>query len=314
MSIRTGRRGGLLLALTAAGVSGLAVFVNGYAVKHVHATPTAYTTLKNMVAALLLVTVATARSRVPAPRVPALGVSARPTRGTWLGLGYVGLVGGGLAFALFFEGLARTSTTTAAFTQKTLVVWVIALAVPLLGEKVGPVQGVAVLLLLTGAVALNAGNGGLGLGAGPALVLAATVLWAVEVIVAKRLLASVPSLTVAVLRMAVGTVALFVWLALAGRLGQLGHLGRSGWAWVLLTGAILAVYVGVWFAALARARAVDVTAVLVSAAFITATLSASVQGTAPPHAWGLILVALGTVAASAGWRRSGLESTGPAPT
>jgi drug/metabolite transporter (DMT)-like permease len=306
MSDQPGRRAGLLVALAATAVSGLAVFLNGYAVKHVHASPTTYTTVKNMVAALALGAAAAGRIRFPNR-----SVNTRPSRGAWLGLAYVGVVGGGLAFALFFEGLAKTSATSAAFVQKSLVIWVIALALPVLGERVGPAQWAAVTLLIVGAVALGAGKGGLRVGEGPALVLAATLLWAVEVVVAKRLLASTPPLTVGVTRMGVGTLSLFAWLAVTGRLGQLGHLGRSGWAWVLLTGGILAVYVGAWFAALARARAVDVTAVLVAAAFITAVLSGSVQGTQLPHAWGLILLALGAVVAGAAWPRRRPVSTGP---
>jgi drug/metabolite transporter (DMT)-like permease len=51
------------------------------------------------------------------------------------------------------------------------------------------------------------------------------------------------------------------------------------WGWVLLTGVILAGYVGTWFAALSRAPAVDVTAVLVVAAVITTVLQAMVNDT-----------------------------------
>jgi len=80
------------------------------------------------------------------------GLLAAP-RSVWVGVGY----GGGLAFALFFEGLSKTSATTAAFVQKSLVVWVIVLAVPLLREQVGPPQWAAVALLVAAAL-----NGGLG--------------------------------------------------------------------------------------------------------------------------------------------------------
>jgi drug/metabolite transporter (DMT)-like permease len=299
MTSLAGRRGGLALALAASGVSGLAVFLNGYAVKHVHATPTAYTSAKNLVAVLALAAVAAGRGRVPAREV-----GRRRTAPEWLGLAYVGVVGGGLAFALFFEGLAKTSATTAAFVQKSLVIWVIAMAVPLLGERIGPAHWAAVVLLVVGAVALGAGRGGLTAGEGPALVLAATLLWAVEVVVAKHLLASLPSLTVGVTRMGIGTATLLTWLAASGRLAQLAHLDRSAWAWVVLTGLLLAVYVGVWFAALARARAVDVTAVLVAAAFVTAALSVEVQGKTLPHAWGFVLVAVGVGVLVGLWPRS----------
>jgi drug/metabolite transporter (DMT)-like permease len=292
-------RTGLWLAVSASAVSGLAVFLNSYALKHVRATPTTYTMAKNLVAAFILGSVLVlGTGRTLRPDI----VRPRTSAATKAALAYVGLVGGGLAFALFFEGLSTSSATTAAFVQKSLVVWVIALAVPLLGEKVGPVQWSSVALLVAGATALGAAKGGFRFGEGPALILAATLLWAVEVVIVKHLLTSIPPLTVGLTRMGVGTAALAVWLAVTGRLSQLENLGRSGWAWVILTGALLAVYVAVWFTALAHARAVDVTAVLVSAAFITALLSAGVQGASLPHPWGLGLVAAGTVLVVGRWQ------------
>jgi hypothetical protein len=71
-----------------------------------------------------------------------------------------------------------------------------------------------------------------------------------------------------------------------------------------MTGTVLALYVSAWLAALARGRAVDVTAVVVSAAFVTGALSVGVQGTTLPHPWGLILIALGTGVAAAAWQSS----------
>jgi hypothetical protein len=73
---------------------------------------------------------------------------------------------------------------------------------------------------------------------------------------------------------------------------------------VLLTGALLAAYVATWFAALQRARAVDVTAVLVLAVPITVVLDAVVNGTplASQLDWLALLVAGGALAAVLGWR------------
>nr|WP_237727862.1 EamA family transporter [Cellulomonas sp. APG4] len=105
------------------------------------------------------------------------------------------------------------------------------------------------------------------------MILAATLLWSVEVVVAKRLLASVSSWTVALVRMGVGSAVLVGWLAVQGQAGALLAMTGEQLRWVLLTGVVLAAYVGTWFAALARAQAVDVTAVLVLAALVTATLA-----------------------------------------
>jgi drug/metabolite transporter (DMT)-like permease len=299
MNDHGGRRNGLALGFGAACLSGFTVFLNGYAVKHVHVTPTTYTTAKNLVAAAVL----TVAIGSVATRAPARFQSTRPAVSVWAGLVYVGLVGGGLAFALYFEGLARTSATTAAFVQKSLVLWVIALAVPLLGERVNKAQWAAVALLIAGAAALGGGTGHLRPGVGPALVLAATLLWAVEVVIAKRLLGSLPAGTVGVTRMGIGGGALLVWLAATGRLDQLTHLGATGWGWAMLTGALLAGYVALWLAALARAQAVEVTAILVFGAFVTAALSLVVQGTTVSNAWGLALIPVGAAVLALMWQR-----------
>ena len=75
--------------------------------------------------------------------------SARLPR-QWLALLAVAVVGGSVPFVLFFEGLARAEATQAAFIHKTLVVWVVMLAVPLLRERVGPPHALAVALLIAG--------------------------------------------------------------------------------------------------------------------------------------------------------------------
>jgi drug/metabolite transporter (DMT)-like permease len=291
----TDRTKGLGLALAAAGISGVAVFVNGYGVK---AAPdaTVYTTAKNLVAAAFLVLIAAAIWQRPAHRP----VGRRPKRPVhWVALGVIGIVGGSVPFVLFFEGLARTSSTQAAFLQKTLVVWVALLAIPVLAERIRLPHLAAIALLMVGQVLLvgrlPVPDGTLG----EALVLAATLLWAVEVVVAKRVLRDIAPATVAVSRMVLGSVVLVGWLAVTGRLDTLTGLSANGWLWAVLTGAILAGYVATWFTALALAPAVDVTAVLVVAAVITALLNAAVKGatiTATAGA-GLVLVALGAALA-----------------
>ena len=78
---------------------------------------------------------------------------------------------------------------------------------------------------------------------------------------------------------------------------------------VLVTGIVLAGYVGTWYAALARAPAVDVTAVLVGGAVITALLRYVVTGTPLPSTEGLVLVGMGFVlAVVAGFTRRGPET------
>jgi drug/metabolite transporter (DMT)-like permease len=280
---------GVALALATAIVSGVAVYVNGHAVKE-FADATVYTTAKNAVAgALLLVLALTVTSGG--------GGGARRARPTglrqWSALLAVAVVGGSVPFVLFFEGLARAEATQAAFIHKTLVVWVALLAVPLLRERFGPPHALAVGLLLAGQAWLAGAAGTLAFGAGEAMILAATLLWAVEVVFVKNLLATLAPRTLAAGRMAAGTVVLVGWLAATGKLDVLAGLNATQWQWALLTGLLLTAYVGTWYAALARAQAIDVTAVLVFGAVVTALIAAAADGAAV-DAVGAALVALGT--------------------
>ena len=288
------RRTGILLALGTALVSGVSVFVNSYGVK-AFGNPTAFTTAKNLVAAALLVVV------VAAGRPYGARLTRPGGAGQWTALAAVGVIGGSVPFVLFFEGLARSTSPQAAFVHKTLVLWVALLAVVVLGERLQWAHWVAIGLLVAGAVGLSGGIPD-GLGTPEAMILAATWLWAVEVVVAKRLLGSLSSWTVAVARMTLGSVVLLAWVGWQGNLALLGSMTAEQAGWVLLTGALLAAYVATWFAALQRAQAIDVTAVLVLAAPLTAALAAVVDGVPVQPGWTVVVLAGGTLAVWLGWR------------
>jgi drug/metabolite transporter (DMT)-like permease len=118
-------------------------------------------------------------------------------------------------------------------------------------------------------------------GTGETLILVATIFWAAETILVKRLLSSIPSHVMAVIRMTVGLVVLLGYLAVSKKLGVLLALTPAQWSWGGLTGLILAAYVGTWFAALKRAPASVVTSVLVLGAVVTGILSAVTNAAAP---------------------------------
>jgi EamA-like transporter family. len=292
------RRNGLLLALATACISGVAVFLNSYGVKAFGDAST-YTTAKNVVAALVLVALTAAMSA--SRRGAVLTRPSRPRQ--WAGLAVVGVFGGAIAFVLFFEGLALASSVDAAFLHKTLLVWVALLALPLLGERLGAMHVAAIALLVVGQIGLAGGVTTI-LGRGQLMVLGATLLWAGEVIIAKKLLADLSSWTVGLTRMGVGSVVLVAWTLIRGEGGALTALTGSQWMWVLVTGVILAGYVSTWFAALSRAPAVDVTAVLVIAAVITALLAAAVNGKplVPQLGWVTLVLAGAVLVAVPGWR------------
>lgn len=280
-------RWGVGLAFTAALISGVSIYINGFAVKQLP-DAAVFTTLKNAIAALALVGLAVMTVRPAEIRAM--------SRTAWNRLAVIGVVGGSLPFLLFFSGLAMASAPSAAFIHKTLFVWVAILAVPFLGERLGLAQLAALAVLLGGQYLVIPPNG-VTWGAGETMIAAATLLWAVEVILAKRLLASVPSGVVGAGRLGIGLVVLAGYLVVTGKAGAVAALTGEQWAWVLGTGVILSGYVATWFAALRRAPASLVTAILVVGAPITATLQAFQKGAipAPPALAGQLLIAVGVI-------------------
>ncbi len=285
-------RAGLTLAFAAAVISGFSVYINSYGVRawgSAFGGATVYTTAKNLVAAVVLVialTVVTRRARSEGLTVP-----RRPRQ--WAGLAAVAVIGGSVPFVLFFEGLARVSSANAAFIQKTLVIWVALLAVPLLRERLTMWHVAAIAGLVWGQALLGGGIAGIGMGTGEAMIFAATLLWAVETIVASRLLRGLSALTVATARMGGGVIILIGYVFATTRWSELTAAGLHQWSWAIATGLLLAAYVGTWYAALARAGAIDVTALLVPGAIITALLQSGSKALAPQ--WpGLALVAAGS--------------------
>lgn len=298
---------GLRLALVTALISGVAVWLNAFAVRQV---PDAalYTTLKNLVAAVILVGAAAGMG--------GLAEARRLDRSAWARLLLIGVVGGSIPFLLFFTGLAQATAPGAAFVHKTLFIWVALLAVPLLGERLGMVQAGALAVLIVGQLLLAPPRvDGAAWGAGESMILAATLLWAVEVVIARRILASVSPAVVGAARLGFGVLLLFGYLAVSGGLAGITALGAEAWAWVLITGVILAGYVGSWLAALRRAPAGAVTAVLVVGAVVTASLQAVAGSLVPTPQMlvgvGLLVMAVLVVARAAarGAARVGASGT-----
>jgi len=270
LAIPDGIGWGIALALGAALVSGLAIYLNAFAVKQVP-DPAVYTTLKNAVAAAILVAAVVGLRGARPVRVD------RRTAG---GILAVAVIGGSVPFVLFFTGLAQASAPSAAFIQKTLFLWVAALAVPFLGERLGLATLLGLAVLLAGQ-ALVLPPAGLVWGSGETMILAATILWAVETVLVRRLVRSVPSDILAALRLGLGVVVLLAFLLATGKLAAIAALTVGQWAWIIGTGVILAGYVALWFAALRRAPASVVTSALVVGAVVTGALSAAGKATVP---------------------------------
>ncbi|HLK00285.1 MAG TPA: DMT family transporter, partial [Streptosporangiaceae bacterium] len=263
------------------------VYTNSYGVR-AFGNATVYTTAKNLVAAIVLAAVLALAGK----RAGGEGFTRPAGPAQWAGLAVVAVIGGSVPFILFFSGLARVSGTSAAFIQKTLVIWVALLAVPALRERLGVWHVAAIGALVWGEAVLGHGLRAIPLSSGTAMIGAATLLWAVETVVVKRLLGSLSALTVGTARMGLGALILIGYTLITTKWSTLTAIGWHQWSWAIGTGLILAAYVGTWFAALARAGAIDVTAVLVAGAIITALL----QGGTAVVWTGIALIAAGTLA------------------
>ena len=284
VSLPKSLRTGLVLAIAAAVISGFSIFINAYAVREFHSAST-FSSMKNVVvgAAFLLLF------------LPRGGGQLRRLRlRHGLALIALAVVGGSVPFILFFEGLSRAGSSNAAFVQKTLFVWVGILAVPFLRERLGRAQVGAIALLVVAEWMIGAPKS-LRPDTGLTMVFVATLLWAVEVIVARRVLPEVGAQLGATTRMALGAVILLCYLVYQGDVSDFGTLSGLQWAWLLVTAAILLAYVTTWYAAMERAPATAVTCVLAVGAPITAALNA-IAGKGPPT--GDQLIGFGLVAAA----------------
>jgi drug/metabolite transporter (DMT)-like permease len=277
-------RTGIYLALTTALISGVSVYLNKFAVAVVPDV-LLLTTLKNTLVGLALLA-----AFIPLAARGQHGVHRRNV----VPLAALAVIGGSVPFLLFFRGLAAASAPSAALIHKSLFLWVALFAAPLLGESLGG-WTVLGLGLLAGGQLLAGWPKAWGWGGGETLILIATLLWAVETIIARRLLPNIPTLLAATARMAGGAALMWAFLFTTGAAGGLLTLTAGQWAWVGLTSIFLVGYVTTWYAALKLAPAAVVSGVLTLGAVITAGLALGVEGqpAAPQPALGLGLIALG---------------------
>lgn len=255
---------GVILALGTAMFSGVANFVNKFAVNAV-GDPLVHTTVKNSLVALMIIsTLIFLRKSEQLRRLSRRDVAL---------LILIGVVGGSLPFYLFFAALAQMPAVNAALIHKSLIFWVVLLAVPLLRERISARQ-VGALVLIFSANLVVGGFGGFALDRPEFMVLVATVLWAVENVIAKVTLQRVDPDIVVAARMGIGSIILLTAVGLLGKGPIIVSLNTGQLGLVSLTSIILFGYVTTWYRALRAAPVTLVATVLTLATLITNTLSA----------------------------------------
>lgn len=277
---------GLLLLLLAALVSGVSTFVNFYAVQGTNSD--AFVTTRNLATALFLVPVALVGAR--SLRAPLHGRE-------WGLLAVIGLIGGAIPFLLFFRGIELATqaggAATASFAYRSLFLMATVFGVVFLRERFAARVSAAATLILAGNVLLLSLYYPLWT-SGTAYVLVATLLWAVEYSVSRRVLRDLPSGTVALGRMGFGGAFLVGYLAVTSQVGAVGALSAGQWQWLVLSAVLLSAFVGVWYAGLQRVELGVATSVLVLGFPVTFLLGVAFAG----HAFTLAQVAGAIVVAS----------------
>ena len=280
---------GYVFAIFAAVISGVSVYVNSLGVK-TFSDPVLYTALKDGVVGVILLF----------PLVVSSGWRGEYRRlspKTWAWMIALALTGGSIPFALFFSGLKLTTAATGAVLNHFQFVLVAIFAMMFLKDRIRPAlwAGFAVLLLGT---MLGTNLGALKWNQGALLILASTVLFAIDFVIAKHLLRGLSTLMVMTARMTLGTAMLFAYLVAIGHLGTIGHLKTAQVQFVLVTGLILLAFVVCTFTAIRHASVSSVLAIGAASPIITTLLQVGAAGKvklAPADTLGLLVLAVSVV-------------------
>jgi len=201
----------------------------------------------------------------------------------WKALAVIGIIGGGLAFMLFFSGLKLTTAGRAGFLHKTLPLYVTLLAVIFLKEKVSRGQLKALLVMLGGLFIMSLSSLTLSLALGDLLVIAATVLWAVENVIAKKSIkAGSSSLIVSASRMLIGGLFLLAALMLLGDLNALLSLSATQMRNIIISTVLLFLYVLFYYWSLQYINVSKAASLLLLAPVITLIASMIFLSEQPP--------------------------------
>lgn len=168
---------------------------------------------------------------------------------SWKYMAAIAVIGGAAAFLLYFSGLKLTTATHAAFLHKTLPLYVAVLAFIFLKERITKKYFIAIGFMVLGTIAVYAmqlnptelwSNPQLG----DLLVIGATILWAIENVIAKKAMnKGDDNFIVAFNRMFFGGLILLGFVLLTGKVDAIFALTVQQWTNVLISSLLLFGYV-----------------------------------------------------------------------
>ncbi|MCA9750361.1 MAG: DMT family transporter, partial [Romboutsia sp.] len=194
------KNNGVYFALFTAVISGFSVFINKFAVGFIK-PPLTFTATKNLFVGVIILFILLLSKK--------WNKIFDVNRNDLWKLLTISIVGGAIPFYLFFTGISTIPAINAALIHKTLFVWVTLLAIPILKEKVTKLQMVGIAALFASNLVVG-GFKGFTFSTGEIMVLAATILWSVENIIAKKVLINIDSDVLTFYRMGVGSIFLII--------------------------------------------------------------------------------------------------------
>ena len=252
----------LSLVFLTAVISGFSIFINKFAVGFGNSN--IFTFLKNLAVGLILFGIIIALKKLSL--IKELKIK------DWGKLVLIGLIGGSIPFLLFFKGLTMTSAAQGSLIQKTMFVYVAILAFIFLKEKISKSFVIGAVLLLIGN-ALILKNFNFVFGQGDLLILSATIFWAVENTLSKKVLEKIDSEIVAWGRMFFGAIFICFYLMAIGQFNLIFKTSATQIGWVAITSALLFLYVLTWYRGLKNTPVHVATAILLIGSPITTILN-----------------------------------------
>lgn len=272
---------GTLLAVTAALVSGIAVPANKVFI--VDVDPLVFTAVRSVIIGTIFLLLSWRLFRTKA------GKRQKFVSVSWKYPAAIAVIGGSVAFFLYFTGLKLTTAGHAAFLHKTLPLYTAVLAFLFLRERITKKYLAAMSLMFAGTIAVYSSSiAPAGLWSDPrlgdVLVIAATFLWAVENVLAKKAMArGETNFIVSFARMFFGGLILFGALLLMGKSGALLELTGAQLLNIGISTLLLFSYVLFYYWSLKLINASKAAVMLLLAPVVSLAIGLAVLGEpAPP--------------------------------
>jgi len=230
---------GTIFAITAAIISGFSIPLNKIFV--VNLDPLVFTALRSLVIGIAFFVIAYfSRGHVK-------------VKTDTKQLAMIAIIGGAVAFLLFFTGLKLTTSGRGAFLNKTLPLYAVLLAFIFLKEKVSKKHFYSLLIMFLGTVAIFFSEIiptqlWLNPSLGDFLVVIATILWAFEAVIARKaMVKGENNFFVSFVRMFFGGVILFAFAILIGKYDIILSLSAQQLVNIGISTVILFGYVFFWY-------------------------------------------------------------------